>query len=726
MSFASAKVEIVPVRTDTPPVLDGYLDDEVWQQVPAYGGFLTIQPDFGKPASEQTLARVAYDSEYLYFAIEAVDSEPDKIKAAVTKWDNLFQDDWVGVVMDALNDQQSAYLFATNAYGSQGDLMLNAQGNGDPSEDFIWDAAGSMNGNGFSVEIRIPLQSIRFMAGDEVIMGIAFTRMLSRYSEMAVFPAFSPEKGALTTQLAKATFRHLEYRRTYEILPSFTQSENSGAEGGKLRRIDEDSGSDVGLTAKVGLTPTLTLDLTASPDFSQVESDASQVDVNLRYPNFYPEKRSFFLEGIKNFDVAGIGSGSAISHLVHTRTMADPRLGMKLSGKLGRANALAAMVVRDESTLEYDAEAGKRVGDLADFGVLRYKRLLADESYIGGIAIAREHMDGFNRVAGVDGFWRLTGTMSLGGNAFYGLTEYPEQDSVAGFHNLDFSWAYNDRNHSFAAGVHDISQNFLVSTGYVPRDGMTTVNLSAQRNFYLNSALLQQVNVGIRSYGQRDKYAAEIEDADMYDGRFTTYLRIGMPRSTWLNLEYRRGSEIYENTAFDRSGCEVNLNSQLLKSLFLVLGAGTSGKPWYDTDNPFQGGTVHQVSLFNFQPTENFSTEFMAYQEAFSDRRDNSEVYNALVLRSKTTYQLNKCIFTRAIFDYSDYSLVVEDLRPKELLAELLAGFTPFPGTVLYLGYGLSFKNVAYDAAEKDYIPADTLTEIKRGLFFKASYNWRL
>ncbi|MBA7663664.1 MAG: hypothetical protein GH143_07860 [Calditrichaeota bacterium] len=267
--FASAEVRIVPIRTDTPPVLDGRLDDDVWQQAPVYGDFETFQPDFGKPPSEQTTARVAYDREYIYFAIEAHDSEPDKIKAAVTKWDNLFQDDWVGVIIDALNDQQSAYLFATNAYGSQGDLMLNAQGDGDPSEDFIWDAAASMNSAGFSVEIRVPLQSIRFRAGDDVIMGIAFVRQLSRYSEMSVFPPFLPDKGAMTTQLEKVTFRHLEYQRTYEILPSFTQSENSGAEGGKLQRIVEHSGPDAGLTAKVGLTSTLTLDLTVNPDFNQ-------------------------------------------------------------------------------------------------------------------------------------------------------------------------------------------------------------------------------------------------------------------------------------------------------------------------------------------------------------------------------------------------------------------------------------------------------------------------
>ena len=730
VGFASAQVEIVPVRTDTPPVIDGHLNDMVWQQAPGYDGFTTIQPDFGKPSSEQTVGRVAYDSEYLYFAIEALDSEPDKIKAAVTKWDNLFQDDWVGVIIDALNDRQSACLFATNAYGSQGDLMLDAQGNGDPSEDFIWDAAGSMNSAGFSVEIRIPLQSIRFRAGDKVIMGIAFARQLSRYSEMAAFPPFLPDKGAMTTQLGKATFRHLEYQRTYEILPSFTQSENSGAQGGKLQRIDEYSGSDAGLTAKVGVTPTLTLDLTVNPDFSQIESDASQVDVNLRYPNFYPEKRPFFLEGIKNFDIAGIGNSSAISNVIHTRMIADPSFGMKLTGKLGRSNALAAMITRDESTLEYDAEKKKRIGNPADFGIVRYKRLLKDESYVGGILTAREHEGGYNRVTGVDALWRLSGTMKIEGNAFYGLSKDPNSAEATAAHNADLSWIYDDRNYTFLAGIHDVTTDFRLDTGYIPRDGTTTVNFLGRRAFYFESKLLQKLTVGYWGFVQRDRYF------DMNDGRHNIHIWFSMPRSINSEWDYTFGTEVYEGESFDRSGFEIDMNGQVLKPLYISVGLGKRGSPYYDDpDDPFQGDVAYWWAFFNFQPTENFSTEFSTMREGFTSRDDDLQLYDYQIYRNKTTYQLNKYVFIRGILDYTyvqypDYGIKypeegnVDD--SKGLTAEFLVGFAYFPGTVIYVGYGSRLENLEYDATELDYLPAKSLTEMKRGLFFKASYNWRL
>lgn len=725
MGFASAEVRIVPIRTDTPPVLDGRLDDDVWQQAPGYEDFETFQPDFGKPLSERTVAWVAYDRGNLYFAFKCYDSQPDLIKSTVTKWDNLFPEDWVGVALDALNDQQSAYVFAVNAHGSQGDLMTDSNGNGDGSEDYIWDAAATLDSDGFSVEIRIPLQSIRFNMGREVVMGIAFVRRISRSSEQATYPPFHPEEGAMTTQLGKAVFRDLQYRRTYEILPSFTQSENEEADAGQLVRLDNESGPDPGLTAKVGITPTLTLDLTVNPDFSQIESDASQVDVNLRYPNFYPEKRPFFLEGIKNFNMAGIGSFGAISQVVHTRTIADPSFGLMLSGKLGRANSLAAILARDESPIyEEDGEQP------ADFGILRYKRLLKDESYLGGIVTVREHDSDYNRVAGVDGLWRLTGTMRIEGNAFYARNKDPESGEVTEAHNADLSWSYGNRNYTVLAGIHEISKDFRLDTGYIPRDGTTTVNFLGRRTFYSESKLLQRLTVGYWGYVQRDRYF------DMNDGLQNIHVWFGMPRSIQSEWDYTFGSEVYEGKSFDRSGFEIDMKGQVLKPLYISAGLGDKGSPYYDDpDDPFQGDVAYWWAFFNFQPTENFSTEFNTVHEDFTSRDDNLLLYDYQIYRIKTTYQFNKYLFIRGILDYTyvqypDYGIKYPeegDVDDEQgLTAEFLVGFTYFPGTVIYVGYGSRLENLKYDATELDYLPAKSLTEMKRGLFFKASYNWRL
>jgi len=700
-----------PERASMTPQIDGQLDDQVWQQAQIYSEFETFEPIYGKPISETTLAMAAYDNENLYFAFKCLDSEPHLIKSSVTKWDNLFNEDWIGVALDALNDQQSAYAFMANGRGSQGDLMLGSQGGGDPSEDFIWDAAGQLTAEGYTVEMRIPLQSLRFSAGEEVTMGVAFIRRISRSSEQAAYPPFYPDKGALISQFGKIVYRDLNYERTLELLPAFTRSDAHEARGGALKRIDDISGSDVGLTAKVGLTPTLTLDLTANPDFSQIEADASQVDVNVRYDVYYQEKRPFFLEGSKNFVIAGAGQASGISQVVHTRTITDPSLGIKVTGKLGPSNALAVLAARDESTVE---EAGDRP---ADFGIVRYKRLLKDESYVGGILTSREHMGGYNRVAGIDGAWRLSGTESMQGNVFYGVTRDPESGVTTQAHNVDWMWQYSDRDYYMSFGMHDISKDFSLATGFVPRDGTTTLTSSFQRNFYRENGIVQRISVGGFAYGQQDKYYSM---AERYGN---AYLRVTLPRSTYVWANLANGTEVYQGVLYERNRISAGLNGQVLKSLFLVLDAGRRGSPMYDEENHYQGDIVHQVVVLNYQPTENFSTEFFGVHEVFTDRAERQVQYDVRIFRNKTTYQLNKYLYVRGILEYKRMSFPIDDAHPESLRGEFLLGFTYIPGTVIYLGYGARFETMAYDGA--DYVPSDTYREMRRGLFFKASYNWR-
>ena len=287
---------------------------------------------------------------------------------------------------------------------------------------------------------------------------------------------------------------------------------------------------------------------------------------------------------------------------------------------------------------------------------------------------------------------------------------------------------FGDRKYYLNIGVHDISPDFRLETGYIPRDGTTTLDLSAQRTFYLEKRLLQKMNVGYWGYIQQDTYF------NMGDGLHNFYVRFGMPRTTELDLECAVGSEIFEGKSFDRGSAEVEFTSQILKSLYIVLEIGMQGSPYYDEEeNPFQGDVSNQVGFFNFQPTENFSSEFLMVREAFTSRGHGYMMYDYRIYRNKTTYQVNKYLFLRGILDYShvqypDYHLhypedgEIED--EQGLTGELLLGFTYFPGTVLYLGYGTRRENLEYDGEE--YVPVAAFHEMKRGLFFKASYNWRL
>jgi hypothetical protein len=302
LPFASAPETLKPLRIEIPLQIDGRLNEAVWHEAPYVTGFKTFNPDYGKDMAQQTKVFMAYDRENLYFAFRCCDSEPEKIKASISNRDNIRPDDWVCINLDSFNDHQALYAFYINPMGIQGDTRF-AAGREDPSIDLGWFSAGRIDENGYTIEVRIPLKSIRFAKKKPVEMGVIFERRISRLAVHGSYPSLNPqEANAFLTQL-----------------------------------VSEKTSKDFSLTAKYGITSDLIFNGTYNPDFSQVETDAGQVDVNLRYDLFYPEKRPFFLEGSEIFRIAATATTEQdpLRSVIHTRTIVAPIVGLKLTGKIG-------------------------------------------------------------------------------------------------------------------------------------------------------------------------------------------------------------------------------------------------------------------------------------------------------------------------------------------------------------------------------------------------------
>jgi len=218
---------LIPLRVSSPPVIDGKLDDAVWQQAPFVTGFKTFSPDFGRDMSEPTRAFYAYDRENIYFAFEALDSHPELIKAAVSSRDSIRPDDWVCINLDTFGDSQALYAFYVNPLGIQGDSRY-AGGQEDYGFDTVWYSAGRKTDSGYTVEIRIPLKSIRFSHADPVRMAIIFERRISRHSENGTYPPMKPERGmAFLTQMQPIVYEGVTHYTLWELLPAVTYSRRS-------------------------------------------------------------------------------------------------------------------------------------------------------------------------------------------------------------------------------------------------------------------------------------------------------------------------------------------------------------------------------------------------------------------------------------------------------------------------------------------------------------------
>ena len=689
-----------PLRTSTPPVIDGVLDDPVWTQAPSETGFLTWRPDFGKEMHEKTVVYYAYDRENLYFAYRCFDREPSKIKASVTARDTISRDDWICLNLDTFNDQQSLYALYVNPLGIQGDSRFEG-GQEDFTIDVVWYSAGRIDAEGYAIEVRIPFKSIRYRHREPVEMGIIFERSISRFSESGTYPALDPARGFdFLTQTRPLHFMDIKHYTLLELLPAVTYGKTSLIDQGSLR--PQKAKNDLGLTAKYGLTSQLILDGTVNPDFSQVESDAGQVDFNLRYALFYPEKRPFFLEGREKFTLAVTETGDPLESVVHTRTIVDPFLGVKLNGKVSPKDTIAAIYAMDELSPE-------STNDYAHVTIARYKHALRNDSYIGGVWTSRFEGSHFNVVAGSDAYIRLNPSSSFSYHALIAQTKLAGQSDKEDGHALGLQYYYQTRDRLFQITFQDLGKDFLTETGYLTRNGLTRLMVGFLPMIYPKSKTFLRIDPLFHTINIRDKFSGLYETTNTFD------LRLVLPRNTTLTAGGRYQTEVFLGKRFDRSGFRLIGVSQVSKQILLNMRYVYGQKIRY-VESPYQGRGSDALFSATYLPSEKLHFGLSLTYSDFIRSVDRLKEYDYTIVRSENIYQVNKYLFFRAIGEYNSFY--------KRLMTDLLASFTYIPGTVVHIGYGSFYDKIEWreDADE----PSDRFLETQRSFFFKVSYLWRL
>jgi hypothetical protein len=418
-----AKPIVVP-RFDKPPVIDGKLDDEVWKQAVVLKDFLQVSPGDNIAPSKPTEMMMGYDSKTFYLAFHCYD-EPDKIRATVAKRDEVFGEDNVRVFLDTFNDQRRAYVVGFNPLGVQQDGIQTEGSGTDFSVDIVMESKGMITSDGWTLEVAIPFKSLRYEAGKGKQWGIHVWRNIDRFNDE--IDSWMPLSRDISSQLSQeghlTGLEGISTERTLEIIPSLTLSE-TGKRVNALslaqvaanptlldpgRILNQPVKADIGLTAKYGLTPTVTLDLAINPDFAQVEADQTVVTANQRFPIFFEEKRPFFLEGIDIFKTP--------IQAVHTRAIIDPDLAVKLSGKRGR-NTFGLLLASDNAPGNFteeernDANALPAIARFLDknayIGILRLKRDIGKASSIGLLMTSYNFIEKHNQLGGIDGRFKIS------------------------------------------------------------------------------------------------------------------------------------------------------------------------------------------------------------------------------------------------------------------------------------------------------------------------------
>ena len=712
LSFASeiraqSRQTFEATRVATPPKIDGALDDEAWTQTPlALNEWISYQPNRGDkmPPQFRTDVRIAYDDRNIYFAFHCFDDDPAKIRTNISRRDSAFNDDWIAISLDSAGNGQSAYHLFVNPSGSQMDA-LNTSASGEQFDaDLVWYSVGNVTSDGYIVEVQVPLQTLRFSGGERVRMGIMFFRKISRTGISYSSPPMAPGQWVFESN-DNYLFNKLTPPRLLELLPSITYGIRQDRDGSaRWNPVDRDT--DVGLNGKFGITSNITLDGTINPDFSQVESDSFQVEVNQRFPIFYSEKRPFFMEGMGLFNIAGTGGPSNMRTGVHTRRIINPFWGTKLTGTAGKTT-FGVLNAWDDSP----EDIGDRGDAIADrnklFTIARATYALRGADYLGAIFTDTEHAGRHNRVIGADVSIKFSAPQQLSATVLTSDTGTGASEDARGSAAQLF-YSVNTRRATFASQAEYFSRAFQMDTAFYNRTGFTAGWMFGEVHFYPKQGTgfwLQRVTPAVFVRRGHD----ELQDGN--EGVVSTALNFAFTRQAHVSINHNRGLESWRGREFSTGrGISTFASAQVFRWLNVYGGFNKGREIHYDL---VELGHSRSVSSgFTLQPNQHLSQSVDISNVRFERAATKERVFGLTIVNLRTTYQFDKHFLVRLLSQY-------DSSRPR-VLTDLLGSYEFVPGTVFHAGYGSLFEKRAAPPGALD--TSGRYLTVNRGLFFKASY----
>ena len=752
-----------PAVPEADIVIDGEFGEAAWESAALLTGFTQFDPVEGVPATQRTEARVLVTTDAIYLGVMAYDDVAGGIRGTLGDRDSFaFSDDYVRFILDTFDDQRRAYVIMVNPLGVQQDGLWNVGGGGgrrhrmgppiDWNPDFVWESSGQVHDWGYSIEVKLPLKSIKFSPAEVQDWGLQVERRIARSGYNESWAPVSANVANRLEQFGKLTgLSDLDPGRLLEVNPvqTYRQSsvysdETGGLERGKVQR-------DFGFNLTYGITSNLTLDGTYNPDFSQIEADAGQIIVNERFAIHLREKRPFFLEGTEIFQLP--------QQLVYTRSIVNPVWGAKVQGKIGAMNAgyLGAVDHVD------DPGAGEgRARPVVN--IVRLRRDIGN-SNIGMVYTDRTfHRDRYNRVVGVDGRFQVDQRYTLTMLAARSTTALGEPGAFGGS-LLSAQVQRSGRSLQFDASVQDVSDDFVAGSGFLRRTGASQARGRISYNFRGRPGDI------LERWGPSLEVENFWDHEDFWERRWAEERRVRLGGS----LSFRGNITLFGN--YSRTSYE--FPAEDYQGLF-VTGPEGGSEPFYPDQTVFQGlnsgtafiwvnpfdkirtnirGTWSETPLFDFItgtpvdiadswsgdvsvnlfPTTQLSAELGARFSRLYRQRDGSLYSEATIPRGRIQFQFSRALFVRTIVEYGSQDrgvlLAPADGRQvsycsgascldlggsgsNDISVEALLSYEPTPGTVFFLGYTRQMD-------DPEAFRFRSLRPQSEGMFMKLSYRFR-
>lgn len=714
---SSTIIEVPTLSGDV--VIDGVPDEAFWSQARSVELTYETRPADNAPASVNTTALIADNGREVLLAFRAEDPNPDQIRAFLRDRDSLWNDDFVGFTIDTFNDQRRAYEFYVNPLGAQGDMIIDgATGNEDDSWDGLWDSAAKINATGYTVEMRIPYSTLRFQKADGVAQkwGVDFLRFRPRDNRYRISNnKLIRGSNCYLCDLSKLEgFANANPGRDLEVTPTFTagyaQTRNTPGSAWQ----SDGSQYELGVDVKWGIGTNLTLNGTINPDFSQVESDQAQLDLNTTFALFFPEKRPFFLEGADYFRTP--------FNVVYTRSVQDPDYGVRATGRNGQ-HTYGFFAAQDSVTQVLLPNAlGSRFSPRLEQDSLaaagRYRFDINSKTSIGLISTLRSGDDYQNTVVGIDGRWQTKGhtitaqwltSDSENPAAFNSLPPKQQGDAFSA------GYEFSNRNWGAFASHTSYDEGFRADLGFINQVDHDKSVIGGSRTWHgEDGAKITRMQL------RGDWDITHRSDGQLLERELEAYFSLNGPQQSYIQVGGLKRDRFWAAQLFDESWWavygEITPGSRVNFSLFMRNGEQID----------FRNAKLADITQIDPSVTLNIGKgiNFRLNHTYQKLSRDGGDVFVANLSDARLSWQFDhrqrlrlslqygNTLRDRFLYDFpDDYNDEVQNLS-----AQLLYSYKINPRTAFYAGY-----------SEGQYSNDDypELFATSRALFMKLSYAWQ-
>ncbi len=702
-------------RVPRPPRLNDFISMKPAPEF-ANGGMLLVTdlkqrlPKDGAPVSQKTEVYLGYDQKNFYAAIIAFASDPGKIRAHLSKREDIWHDDVFMVMLDTFSDKRRSYGFASNPLGVQAEGVWTEGKDWDFSWDTLWNTEGKLTSQGYVVVMAIPFKSMRFPNKPVQEWGIMLDRDIPSNDEQSFWPQYTTKiDGRLNQEGQAQGMEKVSPGRNMQFIPYFTAKSYRAPDLRDMSNPVFESRAfkpDAGVDGKIILKDALVLDTTINPDFSQVESDNPQVTANRRFEVYYPELRPFFQENAGYFQTP--------INLVFTRRIINPNYGVRLTGKVG-PYAIGVLTADDRAPGKIVPEDSPYSGTRSYFNIARVNRDILKQSTIGVLYTDEEYQGSYNRVGGVDtrikfnDHWIWTGqavassTLDLDGNYYSGPTFYSNVQR-------------NGRKFNFAATYNDTATGFVTTTGFFRRPDYRNFNSWGQITWHPNGTIIYShgpMLSGYTSFDHRTGTRLTEGLSFIYDIQFRglTSVEVGVSPGgetlrplDFASLPYNRHYSEPGYWAFIGSNrfAKVNYNLQYQRSKQINFTVPGASDPYPGGSPPNSAWDDAVMATVTLRPMQQLMIDNQYTWERLRDPVAQQSAFNNHIFRVKANYQITRALSVRFIETYQ--SLLTNPQQStlqqtKGLNTDFLITYLLHPGTAFYVGYNTNMANLTPNLA---------------------------